>query len=215
MKSVTTQILAAGLGLLLAVSAAAAEDNGRVYSWVDKDGATHFGDRVPPEYASGAHNVLNRRGVQIDRVEGEKSAEERAEEARVAAILEQERKEKEAARLRDRVLLSTYLSVDEIEALRDRRIELLAGQIRVTQLYLGNLQAKLAKLEKQAQRFSPYNKDPSARPMDEKLARELSDTLDSIMLYEQSLTTSKNEQLQLVAKFDSDIHRFRELRRLN
>ncbi|MDP6437714.1 MAG: DUF4124 domain-containing protein [Gammaproteobacteria bacterium] len=215
MKSVTTLTLVAGLSVMLALQAFATEEKALVYSWVDEDGVTHFGDRVPPEYARGAHNVLNRRGVQIDRVEGEKSSEQKAEEARLAAIQDEKRMAEEATRLRDRVLLSTYLSVDEIEALRDRRVELLAGQIRVTQLYLNNLRAKLAKLERQAQRFSPYNKDPSARPIDKRLARELSDTLDSIMLYERSLTTSKNEQLQLVAKFDSDIDRFRELHRLN
>lgn len=215
MKSLTTITLIAGLSALLALQAIATEDNGRVYSWVDEEGITHFGDRIPPEYSKSGHRVLNRRGVQIDRFAGEKTTEERAEEARIAAVAEQKRLEEEAARMRDRVLLSTYLSVEEIEALRDRRVELLAGQIRVTQLYLDNLRAKLAKLEKEARRFSPYNKEPNARPMDERLARELSDTLDSIMLYEQNLNTSKNEQMQLVAKFDSDINRFRELNSLN
>ena len=71
------------------------------------------------------------------------------------------------------------------------------------------------KLEKEAQRFSPYSKDPNARPIDEKLARELSDTLDSIMLYEQNLARSKREQNQLKAKISADINRFKELHALN
>jgi hypothetical protein len=215
MKSFTTLTLVAGLCAMLAVPALANEENGRVYSWMDEKGVTHFGDRVPPQYASGPYNILNRHGVQIDRVEGKKTTEQKTEEARVTAILQKERETEEAARLRDRILLSTYLSIEEIEALRDRRAELLAGQIQLTQLYLDSLRVKLAKLEKEAQRFSPYNKDPSARSMDERLARELSDTFDSIMLYEQNLVTSKNEQLQLLAKFDSDINRFRELHNLN
>lgn len=215
MKSVSALTLIAAMAVLFALPAAAADNNGRLYRWVDDNGVTHFGDRVPPQYASGTHNVLNQHGILIDRVDGEKTAEQRAEDTRQAAIAEQKQREIEAARLRDRVLLSTYLSVEEIEALRDRRIELLAGQIRVTQLYLENLRVKLAKLEKEAQRFSPYNANPHAGPMDEKLARELSDTLDSILLYEENLMTSKNEQLQLVAKFDSDIDRFKQLNRVN
>ena len=82
-------------------------------------------------------------------------------------------------------------------------------------IYLDNLRNKLLKLEKEAQRFSPYSTDPNARPIDEKLARELSDTLDSIMLYEQNLARSRREQQQLMAKFESDINRFKELRSLN
>jgi hypothetical protein len=211
MKSATALKLIAGLCLLISLSAVAAKGNGRLFHWVDDDGVTHYGDRIPAEYASGSHNVLNQHGVQVEQVAGEKTVEQLAAEARVAEAAEQKRKEMEAARLRDRVLLSTYLSVDEIEALRDRRAELLAGQVRVTQLYLDNLRRKLTKLEKEARRFSPYNIDPNARPMDERLARELSDTLDSIMLYEENLVTSQDEQMQLVAKFDSDINRFKEL----
>lgn len=210
MKSATAVKLIVTLSLLISHSAMA-QDGGRLFHWVDENGATHYGDRVPAQYASGSHNILNQHGVTVEQVSGEKTVEQIAEETRVAEVAEKKRKEMEAARLRDRVLLSTYLSVDEIEALRDRRAELLAGQIRVTQLYLDNLRVKLKKLEREARRFSPYNTDAKARPMDEKLARELSDTLDSIMLYEENLVTSEDEQMQLVAKFDSDINRFEEL----
>ena len=186
-----------------------------VYRWKDKDGVTHYGDRVPAEYAGTGHDLLNEQGVEIGSVAGEKSAEEKAEEQRRAELLAEQRKARDAALLRDKVLLSTYLSVEEIEALRDRRIELVAGQIRVTQIYLDNLREKLLKLEKEAQRFAPYSQNPEARPIDEKLARELSDTLDSIMLYEQNLARSRREQNQLMAKFDADIDRFKMLRSLN
>ena len=185
-----------------------------VFRWEDENGVMHYGDRVPPEHADRGHDVLNEQGVTVDSVEGVKTPEQKAEEQRREELLAQQRKARDAALLRDKVLLSTYLSVEEIEALRDRRIELVAGQIRVTQIYLDNLRQKLLKLEKEAQRFAPYSSDPDARPIDEKLARELSDTLDSIMLYEQNLARSRREQNQLMAKFDADIDRFRELHSL-
>jgi hypothetical protein len=208
---ITVAALAMGWGL-----AAMANGHGdTVFRWTDSEGNTHYGDRIPPEHSSGGHSVLNEQGVEVNRVDGEKSPEEIAEERRRAELLAQQRKARDAALLRDKVLLSTYLSVEEIEALRDRRIELVDGQIRVTEIYLDNLRSKLLKLEKEAQRFSPYSKDPNARPIDEKLARELSTTLDSIMLYEQNLARSKQEQAQLIAKFDADIDRFRQLHSMN
>jgi len=210
MKSAAALKLLVGLTVLMTCQVMAQEGT-RLFHWVDENGVTHYGDRVPAKYSSGSHNVLNGHGITVGQVDGEKTPEELAAEVRTAEAAEQKRKEMEAERLRDRVLLSTYLSVDEIEALRDRRAELLAGQIRVTQLYLDNLRTKLKKLEREARRFSPYNTDTNARPMDERLARELSDTLDSIMLYEENLVTSQDEQMQLVAKFDSDINRFVEL----
>jgi hypothetical protein len=87
--------------------------------------------------------------------------------------------------------------------------------MRVIQIYLDNLREKLLKLERESQRFSPYSKDPNARPIDEKLARELSDTLDSIMLYEKNMAKTRKEKFDLNAKFAADIDRFNELHSLN
>lgn len=211
-----------GLRLLLAsailagvVLPAYSDDEPQLYRWVDDDGNVFYSDRVPPEYSKLGHYVLNSQGVEVGIVEGEKTAEEIAELARLAAIEEEQRKVREASLLRDRVLLSTYLTVTEIEELRDRRVELRADQIRVTEIYLGNLRQKLMKLQRDAQHYAPYNPNKSAPPIDEKLARELADTLDSILRYDQNLNTSRSEQLQLVVKFESDIDRFRELKRLN
>lgn len=215
MKSGTTLQLFAVVTLLWVSSAVADSKESEVYRWTDNEGVMHYGDRIPPEFAATGHTVLNKQGIEIDRIDGEKTAEEKAEQKRRAELIAEQRKTRDAALLRDKVLLSTYLSIDEIEALRDRRIELVAGQIRVTQIYLDNLREKILKLEKEAQRFSPYSTNANARPIDEKLSRELSDTLDSIMLYEQNLARSRREQNQLMAKFSADIDRFKELHALN
>jgi hypothetical protein len=199
----------------LATLSANAAEKPKTYRWVDDQGVVHFGDRVPPEYASNDLSLLNDQGVIVARVAGQKTPEELAEETRVKAAREEENRLREESLMRDRVLLSTYLSVEEIEELRDRRMELVVGQMRVTQIYLDNLREKLLKLEKESQRFSPYSKDADAKPIDEKLARELSDTLDSIALYEKNLEKSQTEQAQLTAKFDADITRFHELNSKN
>lgn len=199
---------------IVAGTASAADDDTRVYRWKDKEGASHYGDYVPPEYADSAHSVLNEHGVEVEAVSGRLSDEERMARAERARAEAEAAEALRAAAIRDKVLLSTYLSVDEIEALRDRRVELLSGQIRITQKYLDNLRDKLLKLEREAQRFSPYSADTDARPIDEKLARELSETLNSILLYEKNLAKSKEEQNQVKQKFAADISRFMELQGL-
>jgi hypothetical protein len=209
-----TSLLAFAVAMLLASFSLSAESL-RAYRWVDSEGVTHYGDRVPPEYAGSRLSVLNEQGVKINSVVGTKTPEELAEEERQRQIRAEQIKKRDAALLRDRVLLSTYLSVDEIEALRDRRMELVEGQMRVIQIYLDNLREKLIKLERESQRFSPYSSDPNARPIDEKLARELSDTLDSIMLYEKNLAKTRNEHNTLEAKFAADITRFEDLHSFN
>ena len=197
--------------LLVLATMPAAVSADDIYRWVDENGTVHFGDSVPPQYVKNDRDVINERGVKVKTLPGEKTAEEREAE-RIKAAEENERLARiEAAKQRDEILLSTYLSVEEIEALRNRRQELLEGRIRVTEIYLSTLREKLAKLQKDASRFQPYSTDPDARPIHENLARELSNTLNSIIVYEKTLAETHNQQIQMVSKFDADIDRFREL----
>lgn len=200
------------LSLLASSAIAAPKSKGpQLFHWVDKDGNMHYGDRVPAEYASNGHDVLNSNGVVVKSVDGEKTDAQIAEEKRIADEERRVREEREAAEHRDKTLLRTYLSVEEIEALRDQRSDLLTSQVRVTEVYLSELRGKLSQLEKDAQKYAPYSTDPGAKPIDSKLASELSDTLDSIMLYEENLGRIREERTVLLQKFDNDIVRFEEL----
>ena len=105
------------------------------------DGNVHFGDTIPPEYAdqmdgqsggAGADSASKQEPVVTESVAGEE-IERRKEAARRAEA--------------DRVLLRTYLSVEEIEDVRDRRIDQLESQNSVTERYLGRLNQQLADLE--------------------------------------------------------------------
>jgi hypothetical protein len=186
-----------------------------VYRWVDKDGRVHFGDHVPPEYSKNERQVLNEQGVSIRVLPKELNAEELAAKAIEDQAIETERLRAEQFKRRDRVLLSTYLSVDEIKALRNRRKELLDGRIRVTELYLNNLRSKLVNLQEDASNFRPYNSDPDAPPIHDWLAKELANTLNSIFVYEKTLDDTRTKQVELVAKFEADIDRFRALKNMN
>ena len=187
----------------------------KLYRWVDENGEVHYGDRVPPEEVKLKRDVLNKYGVPVETLSHQLSAEEREAKKRQEALEAAEQQRILEANQRDSVLLSTYLSVDEIEDLRNRRRELLDGQIKVTELYLANLRGKVTKLQKDAARFQPYNPDPNAPPIPDRLAKELSNSLKSILVYEQTLMDTWEKKTELVAKFDSDIDRFRHLQSQN
>ncbi len=184
--------------------------SGEVYRWVDDKGVVHFGDQVPAEYAPIDREVLNQYGVPVRTEQGLMTEEELEAERKAAA----EKKAALTAARRDEVLLSTYLSVQEIEALRNRRIELIAGQITVTTLYLKSLEEKLKRLQLEASAFKPYSEDPDAEPVDAKLAEELVDIGDSIALYQKTLQDTRTRQARVVMAFDADIARFKELKGL-
>jgi hypothetical protein len=184
----------------------------RLYKWTDRNGVVHYGDKVPPEYANLDRNVLNDQGVRVGFEEGEVTAEERAVINERERALEAERAAKAEIARRDHMLLETYLSIAEIEDLRDRRLELLESQIKVTELYLGNLRKRLVGLQAEASDFKPYTTRSDAPQIPENLALDIRRTTASISLYEQTLSRTRTDQQNLRASFDNDIARFRELK---
>lgn len=200
----------AAFGLSLIASDASAER--KLYRWVDDEGVVHMGDHVPPEYANRDRDLLNEQGLTVGFEEGEITEEEQAELDRQAAIAEAEQAEREKAARRDRMLLDTYLSVADIEDLRDRRLELIDSQIKVTEFYLENLHRRLDQLKQDSERFAPLNESPDAPPLPDFVALDISRTEASIELYEQRLNQSRAEQEELRDAFEADIERFKELR---
>lgn len=202
-------VRAAFLLIFCLVSGAAAAQ--KLYRWVDENGVVHYGDSIPARYAEVERQVVNEHGITVDVLRAKKTEEEIAEEAR----LEELRAEAELQRRRDQALLATYLTIDEIEMHRDRRVELFQAQARVTELYLRNLQRRMETLREEASRFRPYNDDPDAPMIDPDLADDIQTTKETIARHEENLRKYESDEQNIVARFDGDIDRFKELKGLN
>jgi hypothetical protein len=192
---------------LLAVPGFAAETGtGRtVYKWVDERGMTHYGDQIPPEYAAKERRVINSQGIEVNRVEAQKSAEQLAAE-------EQAKIDAQQGRDRDRNLLNTYASVQEIERLRDQRVTLLSDQIKVTSQFLEVLNGRMNKLRANSMLFKPYSADPKAAAMPDQIAEDLVRMRNDIRTQEQNLLEKRSEETTMSRQFESDIGRFKELK---
>jgi hypothetical protein len=195
-------------------SAAASQHGqpGKLYRWTDEKGVVHYGDTIPPEYAKQDRSVLNSQGVNVGFEQGEVTAEQRAEKERQAAEAAQAKFQREETARRDKMLLETYISVTDIEDLRNRRLELLEGQIKVTELYLANLRKRLVTLQDEASNYKPYTTKENAPQIPENLALDISRTVGSINLYEQTLSHTRSTQETVRNSFDNDIRRFKELK---
>ena len=207
-----TLLLAAAIALPSDGSAQRGQREARLFKWTDENGVVHYGDKIPPEYANRDRDILNEQGVAVAFEEGEITETERAAAAAREAEAERERLAKAESARYDRMLLETYLSVADIEELRNRRLELLESQIKVTELYLNNLRKRLVGLQSEASIFKPYTTKENAAQIPENLALDLSRTTSMITLYEQTLSRTRSDQVALRKSFDGDIARFRELK---
>ena len=204
MKNVCRILCAATL--LASSCFAVGASNGRtLYKWVDAQGVTHYGDHIPPEYASQERQIINSEGVEISRLEAQKTPEQLAAE-------DQKKLEAQQNQERDKNLLSTYASVQEIERLRDQRLTLLSDQIKVTSQFLEVLDGKLKKLRVTSMHFKPYSNDPNALVMPDQVAEDLVHVGNDIRTQEQNLQAKRNEEDTMSKQFASDINRFKELK---
>jgi len=206
------RILKASVLMIFCLSAGvAAAQQAKLYRWVDEDGVVHYGDSIPAKYAELERQVVNEHGITVGIMHAKKTEEELAEDAR----LEELRLEAELQRRRDQALLATYLTIDEIEMHRDRRVELFQAQARVTELYLRNLQRRMESLREEASKFRPYSEDPEAPLIDPDLTDDMTQTKATIARHEENLRKFENDEQNIVARFDGDIDRFKELKGLN
>jgi len=173
---------------------------GKMYRWKDSQGKVHYGDKIPPEYADQEKEQIDKQGQTIKKIEGAMTPEQ------IAAV---ERKKQEAAaaeaqRENDRILLSTYGSVEAIERARDQRLKSIKGEVSMASTTVTTLERDLGRLEKQRKGLT----DPKA----------IERTDAQIVVQRRELTTNqrhvvtRQEDLRSVqAQFDSDIARFKLL----
>jgi hypothetical protein len=192
------------LGLAIAGTAAAANNQAAAYKWVDEQGVTHYGDSIPPQYAERELHLLNKQGVEVGHSDAAKTPEQLAAEAQIREASFKQRQH-------DNILITSYTSVKDIESLRDVRLDQLNGQRTAAEQYVENLHSRLVALQGRAKHFRPYNAQAGARRMPDDLAEDLVHTLNEMRTQSNALTTKNEEVAAAKAQFDTDIERYREL----
>lgn len=187
------------------VHAQGSQTGRKLYKWVDEQGLVHYGDSVPPEYATQEQHIINGQGVEIAHLDAQKTPEQlAAEDQKKAAAIEQEH--------RDQNLLNTYVSLQEIERLRDQRLALLADQMRLTNQFIDMANGRLKKIESVLGKFKPYSDDPNAPPMPDQVADDLVHIGTELHTQEQNLHEKQTEEATMRAQFEADLARFKQLK---
>lgn len=192
-----------------ALAAGQQKQGGAFYRCKDAQGQTHFGDSKPAACEGLDTDVLGKNGTVLETIEGTQARLAREQREIVDAKAQ---REKDQRAQRDRMLIETYGSVEDIERLRDQRIEQLDSQYRITELNIRNLRERQVRLEGQIARFKPYSNKPNAPPLPDHLGEEMVNTVNGVRVYEETLAKNRAEQAQITSSFAADIKRFKELK---
>ena len=179
-----------------------------VNKWVDDEGVTHYGDRVPAKYLNQRRSVLNKQGVTVRQVKSvdQQQAEETEKQKRQSIVKEKmivERKKE----LRDRVLLDTFTTERDILISRDARVDAINSHIQLTETIIKDHERKLAELKKRIESLEKTGKN-----VPENMRKEIISVSRQLETNYQYVENKTAERADIMASFDEDIKRFRDLK---
>ena len=180
---------------------------GKLYKWVDENGQTRYGDRIPPQYAKKSNETLNKQGVVVGSKAAAKTREQLAEEQQLAKLEAEREIKRQKQAHQDRILLDTFTNEDEMILTRDGKIEAIEAVIRVTKSRTEKIKQRLAQKELRA-----ANLERSGKPVPQTLQRGIREARGQIRYNSDYISNRRKMQQAIGKKFELDIKRFRSLK---
>lgn len=205
---VPRRTLTTGALALICLAGLPAWGQATTYRWVDEHGRVHYGDVMPGQQAGRGHSELDRQGRVLRETERARlTPAERQARDEAQARQDEMRRRAEQQQRHDRALLTTYVSEQEIDLVRDRAMELEALRLRGLKARLASAAEKLAYSDAQ---IAQHERAGQAAPaafvqMREEARADLARSGELIRQREQAME-------QVRQRFDADKARFRELK---
>ncbi|GAO36802.1 hypothetical protein SCT_2217 [Sulfuricella sp. T08] len=182
---------------------------GKVYSWVDEQGKTHYGNAIPPQYSQQGNTELDKKGAVVKKTDAALTPEQRkAKEDELAQQKEEEKKKLEQKR-RDKALLNTYTTEKEIDLVRDRNLQQGELQLQSMELRAKQVQPRLDQARKRAGDLVAKK-----RPLPPDLQQEIEEAEKEMQRLQEMIKQRRMEMDAIRARFEDDKKRFRELRQV-
>ena len=190
-----TKFLGATLLLCAAFSMSA---EAKLYKWVDDKGETHYGEVIPPEFASKDKVQFDDKGRVIkDKQSDGETGNSTGMNAEQKAAVEQRRK--------DKALLNTYSNEKEIDLARDRNLQQVEARINSIQLLQKSAQESLDGYRREASSISGGKQIPAS------LQADISTAENKMAKLKQELEAANAKAASVRASFEADKVRYREL----
>jgi hypothetical protein len=197
--------LLSALVVALAMSLYVPAARGATYKWVDEKGVVHYTDKIPADAVNKGSTVLDKQARPVKKIEPALTPEQRAardaeDESRRLSAKAQE----ETAR-RDRALISSYTTEAEIELARSRALGTIDAQIESSQAYTATLVRRRTELDQRKASLG-------GKPMPAALEREFESNESELAKTAELIEQKRRERSTVVARYDSDRMRWRELK---
>ncbi|HXM81032.1 MAG TPA: hypothetical protein VN929_03800 [Burkholderiales bacterium] len=177
------------------------------YRCVGKDGKKYYGSTVPQACFGQPVEQLNTSGMVVKRINPEGDEKEReAREAEAKKKREDDAAAREAAR-RNRALLATYTSEQDIDDARSRALADNEKAVKDVELRIDAIKKRQASYEKELEFYKGKNKPPA------RLEDDIRNAEIDLKAQEDLLAAKKKDVDTINARYDQDKQRYAELTR--
>lgn len=167
----------------------------RIVKWKDENGVTHYGDKIPPQYANRENSLMTSQGITVQHNKPGSVQDKAADLEKI----EQDKK--------DKALLGTFTNANEIDLTRDRNLE-------PDLLALKNLQEDRLMSQKRFNKanasIESYNK--AKRPVPENVSAEFKSSKAELAKIDLRISERQQAIDAIRKKFDDDKKRYLTLR---
>ncbi len=174
------------------------------YKWTDEQGVVHYSDKAPPEMPTKGATVLDKQGRAVKKIDPPLTPEEQKakadEEARQRALA----KARDDQARKDKALMQSYTSENEIDLARNRALSTIDTQIKSAQTYSTDLARRQKDL---AKRKAGY----AGKPIPIELERESAGVDQELSRQTILIRQKQEEQTMVTAKYDAIKQRWREI----
>ncbi|MDH3452496.1 MAG: DUF4124 domain-containing protein [Gammaproteobacteria bacterium] len=198
--------LAVMVVLLMIVTSPA---SAKLYKWVDEDGNVFYSDKIPPEQSTKRHQLLDDRGIVRENVRRAKTPEELAEERRQKELQAERDRIERAQAVRDQILLETFPTERDLIIARDDRLASVDSAITLASKTLEELRSKYDVLDSKLKSLQAER-----QPIPGNLAIDHRRVSGQVNAHSRALASRQEERDNIVAQFEADLIRYRELRAL-
>ena len=200
MKPIT--VLTCLLAAALALPAQAEQAGVRMYKCVDAAGKVYYSDKLNPDCGQNAE--LNRQGVVMKKKEIAKPNQSPNQSPNEVVAMVKNTREQDR---RDRALMATYTSEEEIDAARDRSLSLPVQGTKTLESKLDKASQQLSALKERAETLATQKK-----PLPANLLEDVNVSQMQVSGLETELAQRKAQSDAIRARFEADKQRFRELK---
>ena len=173
-----------------------AADKREMYRYTNKDGVKVLNYTIPPEYAQGGYEVVNRHGDVVRVVEPGLDALGIEEQRRLSA-------EKEAEMKWDRDLLKRYSSVADVESAKSRRLAEINTSLAILRGNIVSLDSQIAREQSKA-----ASRERRGQDVPEAILTNIKNFKIERSATERMIENRLSDFNEVASRFDRDIDRF-------